>query len=365
MGISGQSYTDMVLDMVEEFSQLKGRYPILSQLTKPNIKTGENVLTLNDRAMLKDPQLAEIYYENLLDLANENVKKVSDPEDNKRISKLFALLPIMSMYQHGIGYSKYGFNEALPYDDFLGVMQSASQIFMEKQLNENTLGNIFDTMVQSFNRDFTNFVRDPKTYIAPQPVVEPVEEEIIMEANTPMIEDMLAMAQTAEEETTEEPIQPSAIKLVTIDSLSKNPIFENMIVEFVSEIATNKTTPVAMRNVNKGERILMVAELMKEKFDQKAWISPAQQNDGSYVTPLAEDSFKSFDEFLTFALLHEAAHNYILKEDGETIGEYEDRVNQEALRRLSEINKPITGRITDINAPEGLPGINRTSPNCE
>jgi hypothetical protein len=365
MGISGQSYTDMVLDMVEEFSQLKGRYPILSQLTKPNIKTGENVLTLNDRAMLKDPQLAEIYYENLLDLANENVKKVSDPEDNKRISKLFALLPIMSMYQHGIGYSKYGFNEALPYDDFLGVMQSASQIFMEKQLNENTLGNIFDTMVASFNRDFTNFVRDPKTYIAPQPVVEPVEEEIIMQPDTPMIEDMLAMAQTAEEETTEEPTQPSTIKLVTIDSLSKNPIFENMVVEFVSEIATNKTTPVAMRNVNKGERILMVAELMKEKFDQKAWISLAQQNDGSYATPLAEDSFKSFDEFLTFALLHEAAHNYILKEAGETTGQYEDRVNQEALRRLSEINKPITGRITDINAPEGLPGINRTSPNCE
>jgi hypothetical protein len=208
MGLEGQSYTDMVLDMIEEFSQLKGRYPILSQFTIPNIKTGERVLTLNDKAMLKDPQLAEIYFENLKDLADENVKKVTDPTDNKRISKLFGLLPIMSMYQHGIGYSKYGFNEALPYEGFIGVMDTASEIFMKSQLNNDTLGNIFELMLDSPNRDFTNFVRDPKTYIAPKPVAQPVEEEVIMDANTPMVEDMLAMAQSAEEETTQPTVEP-------------------------------------------------------------------------------------------------------------------------------------------------------------
>jgi hypothetical protein len=217
MGLEGQSYTDMVLDMIEEFSQLKGRYPILSQFTIPNIKTGERVLTLNDKAMLKDPQLAEIYFENLKDLADENVKKVTDTEDNKRISKLFGLLPIMSMYQHGIGYSKYGFNEALPYEGFIGVMQTASEIFMKSQLNNDTLGNIFELMLDSPNRDFTNFVRDPKTYIAPKPVVQPVEEEVIMDANTPMIEDMLAMAQSAEEVPTQSDIKiPKVGDIVTI-----------------------------------------------------------------------------------------------------------------------------------------------------
>jgi hypothetical protein len=569
MGLEGQSYTDIVLDTIEEFSHLKGRYPILSQFTKPNIKTGEIVLTLNDRSMLKDPQLAEIYFENLKDLADENVKKVTDVEDNKRISKLFGLLPIMSMYQHGIGYSKYGFNEALPYEGFIGVMQTASEIFMKNQLNNDTLGNIFEVMIKSPNRDFTNFVRDPKTYIAPKPVTQPVEEEVIMDANTPMVEDLLAMAQAAEEETTQpvtsgsgiintnkigdeisyvfakdiytsnviisriiditrkgnttvitaegkngnriftfegdeltkidsptlvlpldlskvrglkgvnfeqsvepnttsanmqtiitegstvysnygfydgtfevvklgegtitkrgknvdrvykkdvivlkdkndklikifgtnkdgvfygendstgksystattvqfnllqptvkEPNQPSTNKLVTIDAIAENPMFEGMAVEFVNEIATNKTTPVAMRNVNKGEKILMVAELMKEKFDNKAWISPAQQRDGSYATALDVDSFKTFEEFLTFALLHEAAHNYILQEPGETTGQYEDRINAEALKKLAEILKSgqddqITGRITNINKPEGLPGIDRTSSDCQ
>jgi hypothetical protein len=568
MGLEGQSYTDMVLDMVEEFNHLKGRYPVLSQLTKPNIKTGESVLTLNDRAMLKDPQLAEIYYQNFLDLANEDVKKVTDTEDNKRISKLFSLLPIMSMYQHGIGYSKYGFNEALPYEDFIGLMQSASVIFIEKQLNDNTLGNIFERMTDSANRDFVNFVRDPKTFKSAPAVIQPVEEEVIMDANTPMIEDMLAMAQAADEaqaaeaEATQavetrinntnkvgdqisyvfakdintsnvitsritdiirdgnktiivseakngtrtftfdnnvliklessslvepldlskvrnlkginfeqsaesttvstnaqniitegatvysnyglydgtfevvkltkgtitkrgakvdrvytkdiivlkdkndnlikifgtnkdgifygeqdstgksyssattvqfnllQPTQPAVkqlSKLVNIDSLTENPVFENMAIEFVNEIATNKTTPVAMRNVNKGEKILMVAELMKEKFDNKAWISPAQQKDGSYATALDVDAFKTFEEFLTFALLHEAAHNYILQEAGETTGQYEDRVNEEAMRKLNEILKTdqITGNITNKNTPEGLPGIDRTSSDCQ
>ena len=207
MGIEGQSYTDMVLDMIEEFNHLKGRYPILSQFTMPNIKTGERVLTLNDKAMLKDPQLAEIYFENLKDLADENVKKVTDPTDNKRISKLFGLLPIMSMYQHGIGYSKYGFNEALPYEDFIRVMETASEIFMKSQLNNDTLGNIFELMLDSPNRDFTNFVRDPKTYISPKPVIQPVEEEVIMDADTPMVEDMLAMAQSAEEQPTQPKVE--------------------------------------------------------------------------------------------------------------------------------------------------------------
>ena len=117
----------------------------------------------------------------------------------------------------------------------------------------------------------------------------------------------------------------------------RNPVFENMVVEFVNEISTNKTTPVAMRNINKGEKILIVAELLKEKFDNKAWTSPTQQKDGSYANALPKDAFKTFDEFLTFALLHEAAHNYILKESGETTGQYEDRVNNEAVRRLKEI----------------------------
>ena len=53
MGLPNNSYTDLVLDMIAEFPNLKSKYPILAQLTKPKVKSGESVLTLNDIKMLK------------------------------------------------------------------------------------------------------------------------------------------------------------------------------------------------------------------------------------------------------------------------------------------------------------------------
>jgi alkylated DNA repair dioxygenase AlkB len=181
MTLDGQSYTDMVLNMVEEFSELKNKYPILTQFTIPKVKTGERVLSLNDTKSLKDPQLAEIYFQNLEDLGNEDIKKVIDPEDNKRISKLFALLPQMMMYQHGIGYSKYGFTRALPYEGFIGVMQTASEIFINKQLKEDTLAVIFDKLVEPGNKVFKNLLVTPKQYLAPEPSVVKEEDEFMSE----------------------------------------------------------------------------------------------------------------------------------------------------------------------------------------
>ena len=190
MTLDGQSYTDMVLNMVEEFSELKNKYPILTQFTIPKVKTGERVLSLNDVKSLKDSQLAEIYFQNLQDLGNEDIKKVIDPEDNKRISKLFALLPQMMMYQHGIGYSKYGFNKALPYEGFIGVMQTASEIFINKQLNEDTLAVIFDKLVEPGNKVFKNLLVTPKQYLAPEPSVVEEDEFMSVEEAEAMFEKM-------------------------------------------------------------------------------------------------------------------------------------------------------------------------------
>jgi hypothetical protein len=201
MTLDGQSYTDMVLNMVDEFSQLKNKYPILTQFTIPKVKTGERVLSLNDTKSLKDPQLAEIYFQNLEDLGNEDIKKVTDPEDNKRISKLFALLPQMMMYQHGIGYSKYGFTRALPYEGFIGVMQTASEIFINKQLNEDTLAVIFDKLVEPGNKVFKNLLVTPKQYLAPEPSVVKEEDEFMSEEEAAAMLEKMGIKPIGEEPT--------------------------------------------------------------------------------------------------------------------------------------------------------------------
>jgi hypothetical protein len=87
----------------------------------------------------------------------------------------------MMMYQHGIGYSKYGFTRALPYEGFIGVMQTASEIFINKQLNEDTLAVIFDKLVEPGNKVFKNLLVTPKQYLAPEPSVVKEEDEFMSE----------------------------------------------------------------------------------------------------------------------------------------------------------------------------------------
>jgi hypothetical protein len=196
MGLPNNSYTDMVLNMIEEFPNLKNKYPILAQLTKPKVKSGESVLSLNDIKMLKDPQLAEVYYTNIKDLANIDVVKSTDGEDNKRISKLFSLLPNMMIYQHGIGYSKYGFVETLPYEDYIGVMQNAADIFKTNNLNEATLDLIYKRLIDSKGA-FKNYVSEPTLYRNGLSRVQ--SEELVPEilpADSPEIQALLAKIKT-------------------------------------------------------------------------------------------------------------------------------------------------------------------------
>jgi hypothetical protein len=145
--------------------------------------------------------------------------------------------------------------------------------------------------------------------------------------------------------------KPSVSAYVTVEELETNKSFLNTAIEFIDEISTDKETPVAMRNVNKGEKIQMVKDLMQKKFDDKAWTSPATQRDGSTATALPAEQFKSFNEFLTFALLHEKAHETISKVSGETVGEYEDRINAAALENMPKPPAEFEGELEGADNP--------------
>ena len=108
--------------------------------------------------------------------------------------------------------------------------------------------------------------------------------------------------------------------------------FRGLPIELVDVIPTKKTTPVAMRN--REGTILIDEKAFIQKFNDKAWTKPVKQSDDSFATPLALDEFQSIEEFLTFALIHETKHNTVKRVDGETEGQYEDRVNQAALQDL-------------------------------
>jgi hypothetical protein len=177
-----------------------------------------------------------------------------------------------------------------------------------------------DDVIRAYERAFPTTFNKPET-----------SEEYDLSAPKGFVEEKVEEKPVKEQiEAKREPLT----QLVTLIDLEKNKSFENTIVEFVDEIASTRDIPVAFSNVRKGEKFLFVKDLFEKKFTDKAWTKPATLADGSQATPLAEDEFKSFEEFLTFGLLHEKAHEYINKKEDETVGQYEDRINQEALSRM-------------------------------
>jgi hypothetical protein len=110
-----------------------------------------------------------------------------------------------------------------------------------------------------------------------------------------------------------------------VESLSD---FEGTIIEYVNHIDIVDGKNVGARNINKGEKIQVVLDEMRKKFKDKAWTKAVHSE------PLPENEFKSFEELMLFVYLHEKAHEYVFRDEGESLIAYETRVNNEALRRL-------------------------------
>jgi hypothetical protein len=140
----------------------------------------------------------------------------------------------------------------------------------------------------------------------------------------------------------------------TVESIKSKGTFRDKPIEFVDKIETSKDTPVAMQN-NRTTGVIKIDEkLMQQKFDEKAWTNPATQSDNSKAEALPANTFKTFNEFLTFALIHEVKHDSILQNDAEeeSKGAYETRINNAALADLRENYKQST-LAADENNLEG------------
>jgi len=129
---------------------------------------------------------------------------------------------------------------------------------------------------------------------------------------------------------------------VSVEDLQKNPTFEGMAVEFVKEIESDRDKKIGAYTPKGENRVIIAVDTLFEKYNEKAWTDPATQKDDSKATPLEPNAFSNFNEFLTFVMLHEKAHKYLLKNKNEKTGPYEDRINNEAMRRLNQIgNKEV------------------------
>lgn len=120
-------------------------------------------------------------------------------------------------------------------------------------------------------------------------------------------------------------------------------------------IVNNQEQSVGARNIHQNNTILINLPTLSQLYSNKAWKNPRNSK------PLNYD-FKSFDEFLQFTMLHEIAHDSILRQEGESKQDYETRVNQAALEQLTPSNQSVNQETTTEQPIENDGGINLDTP---
>lgn len=104
------------------------------------------------------------------------------------------------------------------------------------------------------------------------------------------------------------------------------------------------------------------AETILSSFKHKPWTKPTTPG----VLPLAEDQFKHPTDWLSFVVNHEVEHTVNPQREGETLADYENRINQRALEELQAGKQPFTptsSRMEDLAiAPTPLGQLQRLVP---
>lgn len=179
VGSDQYSYTDLVMKTVNEFSYLKETYPILAQISRLPYKGSEKIIQLNDKNIIKG-ELGDVYYQNLRELGDPYVRKVENDADNKRLSDVFRVFSLMMIHQHGVGYTKYGFNKALDDSKYLEIMRSAAGLFMNNNLNASSLSDIYNKLFS--DSVFKNYVAEPSIFNSAENKTFPLTETLSTKA---------------------------------------------------------------------------------------------------------------------------------------------------------------------------------------
>jgi hypothetical protein len=131
--------------LIEHKDSLLNPYEILNVLKYESNKNRSIFnLYLADKDMNRDK--ANLYTMNLRNLADRNVLKVTDKDENDRISDMFALMSNFAFLQTGLNKTKLNFTNVVDFTNFLDVMKSESEVFMKalEKDSENILKNFFE-----------------------------------------------------------------------------------------------------------------------------------------------------------------------------------------------------------------------------
>ena len=282
---SGSSVANLYTNILDKYPELQDSFSILKGMAPDKGELGfRNMKLAGDKI---DSETAEIFHENLMDLANESKVKVEDAKDNKYISDFFKNFSTWMFMQAGQNSNNpFSFNKVISQEDIVRLLDKPYK---------DALANMDTAYLDKFNKEFIKQNASKLTRLRSKNfLTDPSYSMLSME------------------------------ELSTMNEFQGYPIR-----------AVDKTkSGAAASNLTKEGVIEYVPELIRQKFEEKAWTKPRELKDGSKATALQADTFKNLDEWITFVMSHELAHNYLRQRAGEKKGEYEDRINREALSQM-------------------------------
>lgn len=124
------AYALRLNDILKKNPTLITKYDVLKKLkTDYDTKKTRFNLFVNERRY--NNSISNLYYKNFKDLANPNIIKVADVEENQEISEFFSKLPLYAFYQSGLNKNKLSFVSLVDYNPFINVIQKESQEFIK------------------------------------------------------------------------------------------------------------------------------------------------------------------------------------------------------------------------------------------
>jgi hypothetical protein len=133
MFIGEDTVADKLAKIKQLYPKLLDKYSVLEKLAPHSMNdtsgTYSNIKILDP---LKDPDLINLYYENMVELMDPTVLKVPNAKANQMISEFFANLPIVGFLQSGLNTSSmFSINRILPQDSIIRIMEGPVKEFIE------------------------------------------------------------------------------------------------------------------------------------------------------------------------------------------------------------------------------------------
>lgn len=269
------SFTKMVLDIVDEYPGLKNEFPVLEQLSGRNSKNDTYLLTLNDRDVL-DGASKDQYASNIRALGNPRLEKVKG-EGNLKISRIFNMLPLIAVYQHGHGITPFGLEQVLPQDKIRIATENAGNLFKVNYWNKTYLDVIYDKLVSDENKNslFKNFLLSPTIFTNPNlvqtstttDIVDPEENIVATQLPTPAQTEEIVETEEVE---VEQPVQDPTAK--SEPSLPVIPLNAEDMIQILSgtKVIINRT----IRRFADGNHVMPNGSVVSVRYLGEATVNP-------------------------------------------------------------------------------------------